>query len=163
MKRVMLILFDFSDLEQVIYTAFKATDKDGKLEVIAIVNDEVPSSLSDIISQVGFLGEKVTSDVENAIVNEYKTRAKKELNQIAVQGEEKDCTVDVDLVTRNSLEGFKEEIDAEKFDCLVINYTKDGFISNDVLSYDLDSFLEGIKIPYKVYYDGEIGEEKEGL
>ena len=44
----------------------------------------------------------------------------------------------------------------DQIDHLVINYTEDQFLSNEVLDYDFDEFLANLDMPYEVYFDGEL-------
>jgi bacterioferritin len=142
-KKVMVLLFSFAELDKVIDYSFNLLQDEDDLEVVAIVGEEVSSSLSDLITDVGFLGDKVTEDVENAVVNEYEAEADNH-------------NLGVEKLTKISLEELKEKLDYDQVDHLVINYTEDQFLSNEVLDYDFDEFLDNLNMPYEVYFDGEL-------
>jgi bacterioferritin len=159
-KKIMLVLFSFAELDDVINRAFELLDEDDELQVVACIEREVPNSLSALISDVGFLGEKVTNDVKDTIIDEYKERANRNLDAISERGEEEDEDVEVDLL--RSVEEIRERLRQEPIDYLIVNYTNDEFISEEVLKYPLDKLIEGIEYPYEIYYDGQLDEKEKG-
>jgi len=54
-----------------------------KLLVRALILEEVPKLFEHLISDVGFLGEQVVSDVEDSVVDIYQEHAKDYLEEIA--------------------------------------------------------------------------------
>jgi len=161
-KKVMLVLFSFAELDKVINYTFDLLADDGKLEVVAFVEEEVPNSLSDLISNVGFLGEKVTKDVEDTIVDEYKDRAERHLKMIKERAADEDCRVEMKVYPKDNLEQVEKRLRSGEIDQAVINYTGDQFISEEVLVYPLDELLAEIDLPYEVYYDGELETDQTG-
>ncbi|GAB6099393.1 hypothetical protein JCM16358_12720 [Halanaerocella petrolearia] len=160
MKKVMLVLFSFENLDQVINRTFKLVEPEDELYVAGFIEEELPDSLSNLISDIGFLGKKVTNDVESTIVEQYQDRANKNLDSIAQQGEETKSKVNVELLAKDELSDIKQQLRAEEVDHLIINYTNDQFISEEVLVYPLDQILQEIDIPYELYYDGELDQEE---
>ncbi|MBM7558075.1 hypothetical protein [Halanaerobacter jeridensis] len=156
MKKVMVLLFSFAELDKVINHSFNLLNDDDELEVVAIVGEEVSSSLSHLITDVGFLGDKVSSDVEDAVVNEYQDRAEKSLERITDRAEVDSQHLEVEKLTKISLDELKDKLVRDDIDHLVINYTEDQFLSNEVLDYDFNEFLSNINMPYEVYFDGEL-------
>ena len=152
----MVLLFSFAELDKVINHSFNLLNDDDELEVVAIVGEEVSSSLSHLITDVGFLGDKVSSDVEDAVVNEYQDRAEKSLDRITDRAEVDSQHLEVEKLTKISLDELKDKLVRDDIDHLVINYTEDQFLSNEVLDYDFNEFLANINMPYEVYFDGEL-------
>jgi bacterioferritin len=161
MKKLMLVLFSFAALDEVIDHSFNLLNQYDKLEVVAVLEEDLPDSLSKLISQIGFLGEKLTNDVKEIIINEYKNRGTKALESIFQKGEEEGYQVGVEQLSKNSLPQLKERLKGSGVDYLIINYTRDQFIANDVLEYKLDDFLSGVELPYDIYYDGKLAKAKE--
>ena len=160
MKKVLLILFSFENLEQVIKHTFRLLNSKDKLYVTGFIEEEIPDSLNHLISDIGFLGKKVTDDVEETIVNEYQDRAEKNLDDIDKQGEDIKAEVDVELLPKEKLSKLKRKLRQGKFDHLIINYTNDEFISEEVLVYPLEELLQEINIPYQLYYDGKLNQDE---
>ena len=156
LKKVMVLLFSFAELDKVIDHSFNLLGEEDELEVVAIVGEEVSSSLSHLITDVGFLGDKVSSDVEDAVVNEYQERAEKSLERITDRAEADDHDLAVEQLTKISLSELKDKLSVDDIDHLVINYTEDQFLSNEVLDYDFNEFLANLNMPYEVYFDGEL-------
>lgn len=162
MKKVMLVLFSFAELDEVIDYTFDLLTDGGDLEVVAFVEEEVPESLTHLISDIGFLGDKVTQDVEETIVDEYKDRAERHLKMIEERADCEDCQIDMKVYPKDQLDQVEERLRSGEIDYVVVNYTDDQFISEEVLVYPLDELLDEIDLPYEVYYDGELGEDHEG-
>ena len=152
----MVLLFSFAELDKVINHSFNLLNDNDNLEVVAIVGEEVSSSLSHLITDVGFLGDKVSSDVEEAVVSEYQERAEKSLERITDRAEVDSQQLEVEKLTEISLQELKDKLVRDDIDHLIINYTEDQFLSNEVLDYDFNEFLTNINMPYEVYFDGEL-------
>ena len=163
MKKVMVLLFSFAELDKVIDHSFNILTPEDELEVVAVVGEEVSSSLSHLITDVGFLGDKVSDDVENAVVNEYQERADKCLERITNRAEADDYKLEVEQLTKISLGELEDKLEVDRIDYLMINYTEDQFLSNEVLDYDFNDFLDGVDIPYEVYFDGELSKRSREL
>ncbi|ADL11765.1 hypothetical protein [Acetohalobium arabaticum] len=163
MKRIMLILFSFAKAEKVISRSFELLGEEDELYVAGFVDHKLPESLSDLISDVGFLGDKVTEDVESAVIAEYKKRAEGKLDLIIEQGEEYSGTVKAEMLSKDELADLKSRIEQGKADYLLINYTDDHFLAEEVLDYPLDEILARIDIPYEVYYDGELSRQQDEI
>jgi len=161
MEKVMLLLFSFASLDKVIEDSFKLLTKENQLQVIAVLEEELPASLPKLISQIGFLGEKVTEDVKEIILKEYKKRGVETLKSISAKGREEGYQVKVEQIAKAALPNLKQDLQQREFSQLIINYTRDQFISKDVLAYEIDEFLEGLDIPYKIYYDGKLATQKQ--
>lgn len=160
MNRVILILFSFAGLDEgVIEATFQLLDQSSELKVVAFVEEELPDSLSDLISNIGFLGERITNDLQETILAEYETRANRNLELIAKRAETEDCSVDLKLLTKARLPAVKEELKSGDLDHVVVNYTDDRFIAEEVLAYPLDQLLAEIDLSYEVYYDGRLSRE----
>ncbi|GAB6137413.1 hypothetical protein [Halanaerobaculum tunisiense] len=114
-----------------------------------------------MISDIGFLGEKVTEDVEETIVEQYQDRANRSLDSIAERGEKKEAEVNVQLLPKEDLSSIEEKLRAKEVDHLLINYTNDEFIAGEVLVYPLDQILQETEIPYELYYDGKLNQKEE--
>ena len=159
----MVLLFSFAELDKVIDHSFNILTPEDELEVVAVVGEEVSSSLSHLITDVGFLGDKVSDDVENAVVNEYQERADKCLERITNRAEADDYKLEVEQLTKISLGELEDKLEVDRIDYLMINYTEDQFLSNEVLDYDFNDFLDGVDIPYEVYFDGELSKRSREL
>ena len=108
----MVLLFSFAELDKVIDHSFNLLTPEDELEVVAVVGEEVSSSLSHLITDVGFLGDKVSDDVEEAVVNEYQDRADKCLERITNRAEADDYKLEVEQLTKISLGELEDKLEA---------------------------------------------------
>ncbi|MBM7623000.1 hypothetical protein [Sporohalobacter salinus] len=161
MKKIVLVLFSFAKSEKVISRSFELLGEEDELYVAGFIEQKVPNSLSDLISDIGFLGDKVTEDVKSTIIAEYKKRADEKLDLIMEEGEEYAGTVKAEMLSKKELSDLEKQVKNGQADYLLINYTDDQFLSEEVLDYPLDDILSKIDIPYEVYYDGELSKKSD--
>ena len=117
--------------------------------------EEVPKLFEHLISDVGFLGEKVVSDVEDSVVDIYQKNAKDYLEEIAEMAAVKDFALDKKLIEEEDLEKLKEELRASELDGIFINFSDNEFVSNQGKEDELKKLLQKIELPLDIFYDGE--------
>ncbi|MGP3778011.1 hypothetical protein ACTWKD_04185 [Halanaerobium saccharolyticum] len=155
MKKYMLILFSYGGLKKINQHLEKKLQPKDKLLVRALMLEEVPKLFEHLISDVGFLGEQVVSDVEDSVVDIYQENAKDYLEEIAEMAAAKDFELDKKLIEEQELEKVKKELKASKLDGIFINFSDNEFVSNQGKEDELKNWLKKIKLPQDIFYDGE--------
>ncbi|RCW52266.1 hypothetical protein [Halanaerobium sp. ST460_2HS_T2] len=155
MKKYMLILFSYGGLKKINQHLEKKLKPEDKLLVRALMLEEVPKLFEHLISDVGFLGEKVVSDVEESVVDIYRGNAKDYLAEIAEMAAEKNFKVDKKLIEEENLGMLKDEIKASELDGIFINFSDNEFVSNQVKEDELKKLLKEIELKQDIFYDGE--------
>jgi bacterioferritin len=155
MKKYMLILFSYGGLKKINQHLEKKLKPKDKLLVRALMIEEVPKLFEHLISDVGFLGEKVVSDVEDSVVDIYQENAKDYLEEIAEMAAAKDFELDKKLIEEQDLEKVKAELKTSELDGIFINFSDNEFVSNQVKEDELKKWLQEIKLPLDIFYDGE--------
>ena len=115
----------------------------------------MPKLFEHLISDVGFLGEKVVSDVEDSVVDIYQENAKDYLVEIAEMAAAKDFELDKKLIEEEDLEKLKEELKASELDGIFVNFSDNEFVSNQVKEDELKKWLQEIELPLDIFYDGK--------
>lgn len=155
MKKYMLILFSYGGLKEINEYLIKRLSQDDKLFVRAVMLEGVPKLFEHLISDVGFLGEKVVSDVEDSVVDIYQDNAKDYLEEIKEIAEEKNFKLDKKLVEHHDLDNLKREIKKSDLDGIFINFSHNEFVSNQVKEDEIKSLLKKLKLPQDIFYDGK--------
>ena len=155
MKKYMLILFSYGGLKKINQHLEKKLKPKDKLLVRALMIEEVPKLFFFLFSDVGFLGEKVVSDVEDSVVDIYQENARDYLEEIAEMAAEKNYSLDKKLIEEADLEKLKEELKASELDGIFVNFSDNEFVSNQVKEDELKKWLQEIKLKQDIFYDGE--------
>ena len=155
MKKYMLVLFSYGGLKKINQHLEKKLKTDDKLFVRALMLEEVPKLFEHLISDVGFLGEKVVSDVEDSVVDIYQENARDYLEEIAEMAAAKDFELDKKLIEEADLEKLKEELKESELDGIFVNFSDNEFVSNQVKEDELKKWLQEIKLKQDIFYGGE--------
>lgn len=97
--KVLLALSTTRHSEKAIDAAIqRASVPDGTLVVLFILDDEVPSRLYQQLTDRGFIGEKPSDSISNAIMKEYRHRAEEEANRIVERAKQQGVRCEVEIV-----------------------------------------------------------------
>jgi bacterioferritin len=155
MKKYMLILFSYGGLKKINEHLKKKLGQKDKLLVRTVMLEDVPKLFEHLISDVGFLGEKVVSDVEDSVVDIYQDNAKDYLEEVQEIAEAENFKLNPKLIKQQDLENLRQEVKSSELDGIFINFSDNEFVSNQVKEDELKSWLKKIKLPQDIFYDGE--------
>jgi bacterioferritin len=156
MKKYMLILLSYCGLKEINRHIKKKLNQNDELFVRAVKLEGVPKLFDHLISDVGFLGEKVVSDVEDSVVNIYEDNAKKYLDELKELTQEINFKLDKKLIDHHDLKNLKKEIKTLKLDRIFINFSHNEFVSDQVEEENIRSWLQKLDLSQDVFYDGKI-------
>lgn len=157
MKKYMLVLFSYCGLGKINKHLKKKLQENDKLFVRAVMLEEVPKLFEHLISDVGFLGEKVVSDVEDSVVDIYQDNAKDYLTELKELAAAKNFEIDEKLIEEHNLENLKNEIRKSELDGIMINFSHNEFVSDQVKEKEIRKWLKKIRLPQDIFYDGKMG------
>lgn len=155
MKKYMLILFSYGGLNKINRHLKKKLDQRDKLLVRAVMLEDLPKLFEHLISDVGFLGEQVVSDVEDSVVDIYQENAKDYLEEVKKIAAAENFKLDKKLIEQHKLENLKQEIKSCDLDGVFINFSDNEFVSNQIKEDEIKSWLKKIKLSQDIFYDGE--------
>jgi len=156
MKKIMLVIFNVGNVDNAIERSLElAEENKGELFVTFIMEEEIPSALSSLMMYTGFLGEKIQEDVEKTIREEYRRRVEELIKQIKKQAEEIGIKLTAEIIKKGSLIKCYDLIKEKGIDYIVINYTRDQYISRTVMDYYYRDFINNLEIPYEIFLDGK--------
>ena len=88
MTNVLLIMSPLADAPNAVaYALRRAKETGAGLVAVAVLDPDLTRRLSTTLTNVGFVGEKVSEDVARALAREQRTHAESLLRQIAQQAE----------------------------------------------------------------------------
>ncbi|RAK12446.1 bacterioferritin [Halanaerobium saccharolyticum] len=155
MKKYMLILFSYGGLKKINKHLKKNLKQDDQLLVRAVMLEEVPKLFNHLISDVGFLGEKVVSDVEDSVVDIYQDNAKDYLAELKELAAAMNFKLDKKLIKQNKAEELKQEIKTAELDRIFINFSHNEFVSDQVKEDEIRCWLKKTELPQDIFYDGK--------
>jgi nucleotide-binding universal stress UspA family protein len=88
MKNVLLMIPPNSESKSAVQEAIAAAkQRGGRLLVVVALDPDVLDGVCATLSNVGFMGEKVSDQVQETLLREYRTRAEEMAHEIARQAE----------------------------------------------------------------------------
>lgn len=157
MKKYVLVLFSYAGLENLNSFILNKLKSGDELFVRAVMLKGVPKLFSHLTSEVGFLGDKVASDVEDSVVDIYYDNAKAYLKEIEEKAVAADIEIDKDLIENHQLEKLKSMIRESDFDAVVINFSNNEFVSDQVKEKEIKNRLNTIEKNIYIFHDGKRG------
>lgn len=155
MKKYMLVLFSYAGLKEMNKYLQKKFKQDDELLVRAVMLEGVPKLFNHLISDVGFLGKKVVSDIEDSVVDIYQENAKIYLDELTELAAENNFKINKRLIENHNLENLKSEIKKADLDGILINFSHNEFVSDQVEEENIKSWLKKLKLPQDIFYDGK--------
>ncbi len=154
MKKIMLVLLSYAGTDNILDRLSDILRENDDLYVAGVVIKEISPSFSSLISDLGFLGDKVVNDVKEAVGNIYKKNAGSHLDEIADKFGKQGVNVITDKVTDNELKEIKELLVEKDFDKIIINYTKNKYIIHSAINSRVEELFNNNDMSVEVYYDG---------
>ncbi len=156
MKKYMLILFSYAGLNELEEELFRKIDKGDKLLVRCLLLEGVPKLFNHLISDVGFLGEKVVCDVEDSVVEIYRDNAEMFIKEINSRSAEQDIDVETELLNSTELENLKMDINLKKPAVIWLNLSRNDFVADAETEAEMETWLENKQSGIKVFVDGKV-------
>jgi hypothetical protein len=150
MKKIMLLLFSFAKIEDVIEKVENTIDENTEeLHLTFFQKKDVPDTLSSLMGV--YLGEKIQKDVQNTILKEY-FRMKEEVTYRFTEiAEKNNFKVKNKLFRGYSSDQIYNYIHENEIEYLIVNYFKNEFNSQKVYNDIEKEFLETLDVKYKLY------------
>lgn len=150
MKKIMLLLFSFAKIEEVIEETKESIDEEtSEIHLCFYQNKDVPDTLSSLMGV--YLGEKIQKDVEHTILREYYRMKEELIQRFNIIAKNKNLTVKEQLFKSYSTNKIYEYIDDHDIDYIIVNYFQNQFNSQKVFTDIEEEFLSKLNIKYKLF------------
>jgi bacterioferritin len=157
MDKYLLVLFSYAGLENLNNFLLNKLNSGDKLFVRAVMLKGVPRLFSHLTSEVGFLGDKVASDVEDSVVDIYYENARDYLKEIEEKAVADGIEIDKDLIENHQIDKLKSVIRDSDFDAVIINFSNNEFVSDQVKEKEIKKWLNTIEKNKYIFHDGKRG------
>jgi hypothetical protein len=154
MKNVLIIFYSIANPEILIERALELFDPGaGTLYLLFYYEDHVPKTLANMMAYIGFLGEKVRSDMEKSIIDNYQVQVREIINDAIINAGTKE--VKIKHYNASDNENLLDYLQLINTDYLLINHTDNDYINQAKVTCDLQELLKTFKGKYELYTDGE--------
>lgn len=155
MKNVLIIYFSIANPEPLIERALELlAPNSGKLHLLFYLEDHIPKTLSSIMAYIGFLGEKVKSDMEKSIIDNYHVQVQDIIKDANIQAKKNGVELNhYSIANEENLSDFLKKNNLA-FDYVIINHTENEYIYQAAKNNDLQILLHAYKGKCELYSDG---------
>ena len=157
MGKVMLILSPTRHNPRSVDLAFSLVQKTKRsLTAVFIVDTKVSDAISGRIVDIGFLGDRVSTQLKNAILRDYETRGRRELQEVEERARELGIECDT-VVGRGDFVQESLRIAAEKqVEDIVVSRAERSNISRKLFGSAVNELLERSPCPVMVVSDSTV-------
>ncbi len=153
MKNVVILFYSIANPEPIIERAFKLLKPEaGTLHLFFYFEEHVPKTLTSIMAYIGFLGEKVKSDMENSIIENYQLQVQGIISDAKLHAAYKKIATKHYNIT--DFHNLQELLKSFSLDYLIINHTENEYIYQATKNNELKQLLHAYEGKYELYSDG---------
>ena len=162
MGKVMLILSPTRHNPKSVDLAFSIVQKTKRsLTAVFIVDTKVSDAISGRIVDIGFLGDRVSTQLKNAILRDYETRGKRELQEVSERARELGIECET-VVGRGDFVEESLRIAAEKqVEDIIVSRAERSNISRKLFGSAVNELLERSPCPVMVVNDSTVENHEE--
>jgi nucleotide-binding universal stress UspA family protein len=132
------------------------------LLAVFVIDTKVTDAISGRIVDIGFLGDRVSAKLENAILKDYEARGKKELEDVKAKAE--DLGIKCELLIRKG--DFVEEClkiaKQKQVEDMVVSRAERSNLSRKLFGSAVNELLERAPCPIMVVSDSTVENHKDG-
>ncbi len=152
MKKFLLALSTTKYSKEAIdYAIDLAKQKEAELKVIFILDSNVPGTVFEKLTDIGFIGDKPSTDLQEAISNEYADQAKKVLVEIKDQSSEMGVECQTYLEEGDFGSKCLESIARFSADMIILARSRRSFFSRMFFGSAVDSLLRQAPCEIKIF------------
>lgn len=155
MKKFLLVLSTTQQSgEAISYALSIAKNKDADLFVLFILDSIVPATIFEKLTDIGFIGDKPSSELKEAISNEYEEQAVQLLSDIKARAADKGISCKTFIEQGDFTEKCLEAIARFAADMIILNRTRKSALSRLLIGSKIDRLLRKAPCEIKIF-EGE--------
>ncbi len=105
------------------------SERKAVLKVLFVLDSSVPGAIFERLTDIGFIGEKPSKELESAVAAEYRRQALQQLSEIEAAAEAKGVDCSVELEQGDFLELTLSMVTKYAVDTLIISRTRQSVLS----------------------------------
>ena len=121
-----------------------------KLLAVFVVDTRVTDAISDRIVDVGFLGDKVSTELQKAIMKEYEERGRKELEEVRSRAERLGVECDTIITKGDYVEECLRLASENKVEDMIVSRAERSNISRKLFGSAVNELVERAPCPVMV-------------
>lgn len=154
MKKILLALSLTQQTQEGVNLAIELAGKKGaKLYVLFVLDSNVPDTIFEKLTDIGFIGEKPSSELRSAVAKQYRGEAEKQLDDIAKSAVRMNVECDVLLEEGDFTEKTLEAVAKFAVDMLVLTRTRRSALSKLFMGSGVDRLLRQAPCEIKIFED----------
>jgi nucleotide-binding universal stress UspA family protein len=162
MGKVMLILSPTRHNPKSVDLALSLVRKTKRcLLAVFIVDTKVSDAISGRIVDIGFLGDTVSRQLKKAILNDYETRGKRELEEVRARAEELRIECEIVIGRGDFVKESLRIADEMKVEDIVVSRAERSNISRKLFGSAVNQLLEKAPCPVMVVSDSTVENHEE--
>lgn len=155
MKKFLLVLSTTQQSSEAIsYALSIAKNQDADLFVLFILDSIVPATIFEKLTDIGFIGDKPSSELKEAISNEYEEQAVQLLSDIKARAADKGISCKTFIERGDFTEKCLEAIARFAADMIILNRTRKSALSRLLIGSKIDRLLRKAPCEIKIF-EGE--------
>jgi len=152
MERFLLALSTTEQSKEAIsYALDLAKQRQAELTVLFILDSNVPATIFEKLTDIGFIGERPSAELKEAIAAEYSQQAVKRLEEIKVEADAAGVKCQTFLEAGDFSEKSLEAIGRFAADMIILNRTRRTAISRLFLGSAVDRLLRQAPCEIKIF------------
>lgn len=152
MKKYLLALSTTEYSKEAIdYAIDLARNKEAELKAMFILDSSVPGTVFENLTDIGFIGDKPSTELKEAISKEYEERAKEVLREIKEQAKKSGVPCETLLEEGDFTEKCLEAIARFSADMIILNRSRRSYFSRLFFGSAVDSLLRQAPCEIKIY------------
>lgn len=128
-----------------------AAQKEAELKVLYVLDSSVPQAIFERLSDIGFIGEKPSQELERVVSNEYREQAEKLLSDIRVIADKKHVKCTTFLEEGDFVERTIAGISRYAVDLLIITRTRQSPLARLFAGSAVDRLVRQAPCEIKVF------------
>lgn len=152
MKKFLLALSTTQQSKEAIrYALDLAKQKKADLIVLFILDSNVPATIFEKLTDIGFIGERPSAELKDAISNEYIEQAKQVVEDIKKQAEASEVKCETHIEEGDFIDKSLEAIGRFAADMIILNRTRRSAFSRLFLGSGVDRLLRQAPCEIKIF------------
>ena len=132
------------------------------LLAVFVIDTKVTDAISGRIVDIGFLGDRVSAKLENAILKDYEARGKKELEDVKARAEALGIKCDLLIRKGDFVEECLKIAEQKQVEDMVVSRAERSNLSRKLFGSAVNELLERAPCPIMVVSDSTVEDHKDG-
>lgn len=133
------------------YAVDFAKQRKASLSVLFVLDNEVANSVIEKLIDVGFIGEKPSTELQNAVLSEYEAQAKEQLREIKSIAGKLGVELNMNIKPGNFVDETVTKAVNEAVDLIILNRERQGAVAKLFKGSAVDDLIRNSPCEVKVF------------